>query len=210
MRYEEFRQKVKNIPLITSQFLALLAGADRSFLVQFRRWVKAGKIIKIRKGLYQLNQNDRRINPSRLFIANELYTPSYISLEYALSFYGLIPEKVSDVTCITSKKTASYKNSLGQFIYQHVKERCFTGFKEFQDEAGLIYFMAVPEKAVIDFLYLNQGRFKADYKKQLFGSFRFQNIKQLNRKKLSQYAKLFTSRKLERIVSILSRGYKDE
>jgi hypothetical protein len=210
MRYEEFRQKVKSLPLISSQFLALLAGADRSFLVQFRRWVKSGKIIKLRKGLYLLNQNDRRINPSRLFVANELYSPSYISLEYALSFYGLIPEKVADVTCVTSKKTAFFKNSQGQFIYQHVKEQCFTGFREFKDEVGLVYFMATPEKAAVDFLYLNQDRFKADYNEMLFSSFRFQNKGPLNKKKLMQYAKSFNCRKLERIVDALSRGYKNE
>ncbi|OGB89687.1 hypothetical protein A2625_06120 [candidate division WOR-1 bacterium RIFCSPHIGHO2_01_FULL_53_15] len=210
MRYEEFRQKVKGLPLITSQFMALLAGADRSVLVQFRRWVKAGKIIKLRKGLYLLNQSDRRINPSRLFIANEIYSPSYVSLEYALSFYGLIPEKAVDVTCVTSKKTANYKNSLGQFIYQHIKERCFTGFEEFKDEAGLVYFMATPEKAAVDFLYLNQDRFKSDYDKLLAGSFRFQDKGSLNAKKLMSYAKLFNSRKLERIVKALSRDYKNE
>lgn len=206
MRYQDFKVKVQNVPVITSQFLALLPENNRSFLVQFRRWVKAGRVVKLRKGLYLLNQDDRRVNPSRLFIANELYAPSYVSLEYALSFYGLIPERVADITCVTSKKTARFRNVLGTFIYQHIKEECFTGFRELKDEAGLIYFMAVPEKAVVDFLYLNQNRFKADHDKELFDSFRFQNVERLNKRKMFQYVKLFKNRKLDRLIKTLWRG----
>lgn len=88
-----------------------------------------------------------------MFIAKEIYSPSYVSLEYALSIYGLIPERVVDVTSVTTKKPIEFKNKLGVFIYQHIKENCFTGFIEKEDENGLVYFIATPEKAVADFLY---------------------------------------------------------
>jgi len=210
MRYEEFKAKVIGQPLISRQFLDLVEGVGPGFWVQFRRWVKAGKILKLRKGLYFLDPADRRINPSRLFIAGEIYSPSYVSMEYALSSYSLIPEKTADITCITTKKTAAFKNALGRFTYQHVKEKCFTGFHEVRDEAGLVYFMASPEKAAVDFIYLNRHKFKDNYAKALYDSFRFQNADILKKVKLFEYAKLFNDRKLILIVTALLRGLNNE
>lgn len=200
MRYEQFREKVKDFPLISGQHLKLIAGNSQVFKNQLMRWKKAGKLICLKRNLYILNKNDRKINPSHLFIAYELYKPSYVSMEYALSYYGIIPEKVVDVSCITSKKTAIFENAFGKFIYQHVKLNCFTGYIELKDEAGLPYYMANSEKAVVDFIYLNQHCFKGNFKRTLTESFRFQNVDILNKKKLTNYAKLFASNKLESIV----------
>lgn len=148
MRYVEFRQKVKDLPLLSGPYLKMIANAKKGFASQLLRWQKAGKIIRLKKNLYILNKNDRQIDPSRLFIARELYSPSYVSMEYALAFYGLIPERVSDITSITTKKTVVHYTPLGRFVYQHVKEKCFTGFRELKDEAGLNYYLAYPEKAL--------------------------------------------------------------
>ncbi|MDO8734122.1 MAG: hypothetical protein Q7K21_03070 [Elusimicrobiota bacterium] len=135
-----------------------------------------------------------------MFIAKEIYSPSYISLEYALSIYGLIPERTLDITSVTAKKTAKFENKLGTFVYQHIKENCFTGFIEKKDEADLAYFIATPEKAVADFLYLNKNRFDKNYTDILKESFRFQNTGSLNKRKFKFYVKLFSSRKLSQIA----------
>ncbi|MEK7450026.1 MAG: hypothetical protein AAB019_11165 [Planctomycetota bacterium] len=219
MQYDVFRSSVKALPLISREFLRLITAGQKGFGVQLNRWQDAGKVIKLRKGFYILNENDRKINPSRLFIAKELYSPSYVSMEYALSYYGLIPERVTDITCITSKKTAVFRNALGKFIYQHLDQACFTGFLESEDEAGLKYFIATPEKATVDFLYLNQRLFqtgsersrtirsihgkKDNYQSVLTESLRFQNTGGLNRQMLSKYAGLFHSQKLKRIIDAL-------
>lgn len=205
MDYQSFRVQTKNLPLIRREYLSLAFPHQKGLGVQLKRWQNAGRLIKLRKGLYILNEDDRKINPSRLFIAQELYSPSYVSMEYALAAYGFIPERATDITCITSKKTAVFQNTLGKFIYQHLKPACFTGFVVSEDEAGLKYFMATPEKAVIDFLYLNQSRFKDNYPSVLSESFRFQNTHTLNKQLLTQYAGLFHSPKLRRIVEALSR-----
>ena len=200
MRFEQFRTKVRTLPVISGDFLKLLSDKNQQFKNQITRWQKSGKIIKLRRNLYILNEDERKINPSRLFIACELYSPSYVSMEYALSFYGLIPERVADITSITTKKTAAFENALGRFIYQHIKIKCFAGFTELKDEAGLAYYMATPEKAIVDFIYLNQSRFKEDFRQELFGSFRFQNTKILNAKKMIYYSELFGSKKLKAIL----------
>lgn len=66
--------------------------------MQLSNWEKKGLIIRLKRGLYVLNENNRKIEPSRIFLANSLYSHSYVSTAYALGYYDLIPEKVEDGT----------------------------------------------------------------------------------------------------------------
>lgn len=210
MRYPEFKQKVREYPLITRQYLGLLTTDLHPLQNQLIRWQKQNLIIKLRRGIYLLNEEDRAINPSRLFIANQLYSPSYISCEYALGYYGLIPERVVDVTSVTTRKTASFKNELGTFRYQHIKEDAFAGFREVKDEAGLTCLVAEPEKAVVDFLYLNLSKFKRDDREVLRDSYRFQSISDLRESKIKNHARIFKSRKLLAVAESFCRFIKEE
>ena len=177
------------------------SGAD---LNQFDRWRKQGLLLQLRRGLYILGATERKIEPSRLYLAGQLYQPSYVSLEYALSRYGLIPERVADVTSVTSKKTASFSNDFGTFTYQTVRPGAFRGFTACRDEAGLQYFIADPEKAVADFVYLNLGKITAvAVEKTLVEPFRFQNLGSLKKKKISDYFGLFNSKKMAEIGVVL-------
>jgi len=208
MKYEEFRALVSKHPLIDNNTLRLSGAFSQSNRMQVTRWLKKGYIKKLRKGLYVLREEDRKVNPSRMFIGCELYKPSYISLEYALGYYGLIPERVNDVTCVTAKKTNQFENFFGKFVYQHVKKDCFTGFVENKDESNLPFFIAKPEKAVVDFIYLNLGKLKAEDPVQLIESYRLQNLESLNPKLLSGFAALFTTKKLVGIINNLIRSRK--
>ena len=205
MRYDSFRLMIKNIPIITGAYLKMIGLDDQKFKNQLVRWQKRGKIIKLKRNVYILNENDRYMHPSRHFISYEMYKPSYVSLAYALSYYGIIPEKVADITCITTKKTAYFKNVYGTFVYQHIKENCYTGFIQQTDEAQLPFFMALPEKAVVDFVYLNLHRFTDDYERILRDSFRFQNIHLLKRNKIRFYSALFGNNKLSKILDGLKK-----
>ncbi|MFH1541082.1 MAG: hypothetical protein ABID79_04420 [Elusimicrobiota bacterium] len=200
MKFEEFRKTVKCLPIIKNDYLKQLNRHNLFFNIQLERWVKKGYVISLRKNFYLLNNEDKKDNPSKMFIAKEIYSPSYISLEYALSIYGLIPERTMDITSVSTKKTNKFENKFGTFIYQHIKENCFTGFVEKKDETGLVYFIATPEKAVADFLYLNKNRFDKNYRDILKESFRFQNTDSLNRRKFKFYVKLFSNQKLSQIA----------
>ncbi|MDI6841100.1 MAG: hypothetical protein QMD71_09715 [bacterium] len=141
----------------------------------------------MKRGLYILNESDRKIYPSRVFLANSLYSPSYVSTEYALGFYDLIPEKVEDVTSITTKKTAKFTNAFGTFLYQHVKTDLFFGFTQIEDENGFPVLIAEPEKAMLDFIYLNLQDFK-DKGKDIFSlSYRLQNLDTLKKEKTNEF-----------------------
>ncbi len=198
MTYGELKDKVSGLPLFSWQALKMFAGGGQELKNQISRWKRGGKLLALRKGFYILNAKERKHNPSRLFIASEIYKPSYISLEYALSSYGIIPEKVSTLTCITTKKTQVFANAFGVFSYRHIKPECFTGFIANKDEEGFTCYFAEPEKAVVDFIYLNLNKLKDTG--ALKGSYRFEIPADINRTKLQMFAKLFKNEKLLEII----------
>lgn len=118
------------------------------------RWCKKGLLEKLRNQYYAFPDYHQMPDFAR-YVANRIYSPSYISLHSALSFYGMIPEEVVQLTSVTTLKTAKFNNSFGTFHYQNVKTNLFFGYeiKLMQNGRGL--FFATPEKALIDLLYLN-------------------------------------------------------
>lgn len=211
MNFTQFRETCRDLPYIkTRGMLTPVAGMPQAMRNQLTRWQNKGLLIPLKRGVYILNKNDRKIFPSRFFFANQLMWPSYISLESALSYYGLIPEAVADITSITSKKTNCFKNSLGEFIYQHLKPEVFKGYHSFKDEAGMEVLIAEPEKAVVDFLYLNLNKFKASAKDVFKDSYRFQNTQTLNCRKIVLLARFFRNSRLEAVAREFCAFIKDE
>lgn len=202
MKYLDFKNRFASFPLISSSILAVLEENEQVLRNQLSAWKRRGLVVELKRGLYLLNENDRKINVSRAFLANQLYPPSYISVEYALMFYDLIPERVADLTSITTKKTKSFRNALGTFAYHHLAPKCFTGFIEEKDENGYSFFIAAPEKAIVDFIYLNLNRFDTKKANIFELSYRFQNYDELDSSKLQAFAALFNSKKLIGVVNL--------
>lgn len=200
MKYSDFKRQYQHLPVILSKDIQEIRGNRQIMRNQLSRWQTQGLIVKLKRGMYMLNKNDRRVEPGRPFIANQLHAPSYVSLEYALNFYGLIPERVADVTSVTTQKTMRFSTAEGTFIYQHIKPAAFRGFKTLKDETGLTYFMAFPEKAVVDFIYLNLEKFKSGDRTVFDQSYRFQNLEDLNKEFLMEWTQLYGSPKLIRVL----------
>ena len=114
------------------------------------RDIRDGKLFKIINGLYETNAN----TPGYL-LAGSIYGPSYISFEYALSYYGLIPERVSTVTCATfnKKKKKKYDTSFGIFTYRDIPDLAYPEEIILKTEGDYSYQIATPEKALCDKLY---------------------------------------------------------
>lgn len=201
MKYRDFKNIIKPFPIFFSNHIPVITSSPQVLRNQLVKWEKQGLIISLKKGLYVLNKQDRAVTPSLFFIANQLVFPSYVSNEYALGFYDLIPEKTEDITSVTTKKTNCFRNEFGVFRYQHINDRSYTGYQELKDSAGLSYLIATPEKAVVDFLYLNLSRFKEDDKEIFASSYRFQNVGDLDVENLKKYTLLFGVRKLNKVVS---------
>lgn len=118
------------------------------------RWCRKGLLVKLRNQYYAFSEYRQMPEFSR-YVANRMYAPSYISLHSALSFYGMIPEEVVQLTSVTTLKTAKFENAFGTFHYQNVKTPLFFGYemRTMQNGRGLMF--ATPEKALLDLLYLN-------------------------------------------------------
>lgn len=196
MGYLEFKNRLLNTPVILSRDLIRFRKDAQALRNQLNRWQNRKLLVKLKRGMYLLNESDRKINPGRAFIAAQLYWPSYVSLEYAFGFYDLIPEQVADVTSVTTKKTMSFENEMGKFLYQHIQPDAFRGIQTLKDNAGLTFFIACPEKAVVDWLYLNLNKIPLDSKDIFRESFRFQNVNLLKPRRIIEFAGLFHNNKL--------------
>lgn len=169
--------------------------------LQLSRWAKAGKIIRLKRGLYTLPPARRPLPFSTPWLANTLYSPSYLSLETMLSWYDLIPERVTQTTSITTLKTAQFKNALGIFVYRHIKPQLFAGFEETKDEHGVAVLMATPEKALLDYIYFYpHWRSTPEF---VENNIRLQQLEQLRPKWMLHWSQLFQSKKMEKATQLL-------
>lgn len=211
MKYEEFRKKYQSWPVIPSAVVIREDPAEyQATRNQLSRWAKRGDIVPLRKGMYAFHPAAAVAAPEVLYVANRLCEPSYISMEYALSLYELIPEYVPVVTSVTTRKTQSFKNALGHFTYQRIVPGAFRGFRQEKQALGHPVFVAEPEKAVLDFFYLNMPQFREDLKGVLTGSFRFQNLETLNGTRISELSPCYGNARLSRLADQLTDLIREE
>jgi len=118
------------------------------------RWCKKGLLVKLRNEFYAFPEY-KKVPDFARYVANRIYQPSYISLHSALSFYGIIPEEVVNMTSVTTLKTAKFTNDFGTFFYQHVNTSLFFGYEPKALIDGRALLFAKAEKALLDLLYLN-------------------------------------------------------
>ncbi len=159
-----------------------------------KKEVRAKRLIPLRRGLYETDTN-----ASGKCLAKKIYSPSYISLDYVLSSYSLIPEAVYSITSATSNKTKIYNNAFGCFIYSHIPKSVFSlGLKE-EYEGGCSYLIATPEKALCDKLYsLPVISNLLELTVLLFSDLRIdeEELVKLNKHDLLRFANLYRSKNL--------------
>jgi predicted transcriptional regulator of viral defense system len=179
-------------------------------LVQLTQWRKKGYIKKIIKGKYILSHI--QINEQvKFLIANELLAPSYVSLEMALSWHGLIPEGVYSITSVSTRRSIQYETELGSFGYRKIKEEAFWG--------DIVYDIpnmrrgcriASIEKALIDFLYY---KYSVDTKEDIEGLRLNEEVlgNDVNWGLLVKYAELVDNKALlDRVRCLIKYYHKDD
>jgi len=157
---------------------------QNSLYKKIQRLEKKEIIKKLIKGkyLFVFNKTDD------FKIANYIYQPSYISLESALSFYGIITGFSYKITSITVKKSRSYIIDEKDYLYSHINQDLFWGYEKKED-----FLIAEKEKALVDLIYF--------YSKGLRGFDREDlDISEINKKKLILYAKKFNNKKTLSII----------
>jgi len=197
MKYTQLLENLKN-PIFSLHDLALFG--QKAIPSQISNLAKKGDIIRLKNGLYVIASRKNNVVPE--YIAFRMYDPSYVSLEWALYKHGLMPDIPYNVTSITAKPTREFKTSFGSFIYKSVKPDLFFGYTKREDVAGQPYLLALPEKALLDYLYLNLSRLKnqADIDSLRLNPF---TLKELNTKTLKEYAQVFNNPRLNSLISCL-------
>lgn len=173
--------------------------------------LRKGVIVRVKKGIYIFGENYRRRPFSREVLANLIYGPSYISLDYALHYFGLIPERVEAVTSVTTGRSRKYATPVGLFSYRMIPLAAFRiGMDRVELDDGRSFLIATPEKALADKIrddrgngLQSQGRLM-DY---LENDLRVDPaaLARLDGAQLVEIARRYRSRKLQLLGNLLKR-----
>lgn len=178
-----------DLPLLTQAF----AEKRAALRVQLSRWMKDGKVIGLRRGMYTIPEKYRRAPLSPPALANQLYRPSYLSGPWALAHYDLIPERVVWLTSVTPRVPRRFENPVGVFDYRNIKQDRFFGYATVRRE-GQDVFVAEPEKALLDHWHLAPG----EWTPERLSEMRYQNFDRVSGERLQVYAERFRSPRLRR------------
>ncbi len=204
MQYTPFKKAFKDFVIFTQQDIKIF---DRSFCRQnLHEWQKKGYIKKVVKGYYVFSELE--ITDSILFtIANEIYKPSYISFESALSYYHFIPEIIHGITSVNSKDTYKFKTYLGNFIYKKIKPELMFGYKLVK-YSNHVFKIAEAEKAILDFFYIKPHlKDSEDFEELRIDRESF--FEKVNLKKLKKYTEAFKNKRLAKRMKKLVRYLKN-
>jgi predicted transcriptional regulator of viral defense system len=177
----------------------LLAGSANPGDVrrQLSRWTKTGSLYQLRRGLYALAPPYQKIKPHPFVIANHLVPGSYVSLQSALAHYGLIPEYVPVTTSATARRPGHWDTPLGVYDFRHLKAKRLRGYRLIELGGGQAAFVATPEKALLDLIYLVPMGDSPEYLRGL----RLQNLDRLIPDEIRQQAERSESPKLLRALA---------
>lgn len=137
--------------------------------------LRRGVILRVKKGLYVFGDDYRRRPYSRELLANLIYGPSFVSLDYALAFHGLIPERVEAVTSVTPKRGRGFATPVGTFVYRQVPEAYYPLGMDRVERGDVAFLLATAERALADKVREDRGhplRTSGDAAAYLFGNLR--------------------------------------
>jgi len=201
MKYIDIENSlIKLKPIFSNKDIELAGFKVYPYLLS--QWVERGYLKRLRAGLYLFSKAE----VSAEFIANNLRQPSYISLEYALYYYNLTVDISFHITSVTAKGTKKIIVDDKAFFYQHVKPAVFTGFVMKQiagkENVGQKFYLATPEKALVDLFYLNPNKYKSisDFKEARFHEAEMKN--NLDWRGVFSLALLYKNKALEKRLAV--------
>ena len=197
MDFNHLLELVGDTPVFESALL--LAGDIEPAQVhlQLSRWTTNRRVYQLRRGLYALAPPFQKVKPHPYVIANRMVRASYVSCQSALAHYGMIPEYVPTTVSVTTARSTRWETPLGVYEFHHIKPNLLHGYRLTDLGEGQQAFIATPEKALLDLIYLTPGGDQAAYIDEL----RLQNETALSKQALIDAAKLFGSLKIDRAVA---------
>lgn len=206
MKFEKLLRLLDGEPLFKSSLLLTGDVSINSVRKQLSRWVSKGKIIQLKKGLYAVASPYRVKELHPFMIANMLKKASYISLQSALEYYGMIPEYVPTVTSVTTGRPGVIGSAFGRYQYRHIKKEFFWGYRKTEVIKDTGIFIAEPEKALLDLIYLHPHAEKKEFLKEL----RLQNTEKINIGKITEFVERSGVKKLQKALGFIAKIIKEE
>lgn len=198
MNYKDLLNATSDLSCFSTQYLA--AGQELTKIrLQLNRWVRSGKVLRIAKGLYTLPKPYQKISPHPFPIANQLKTPSYVSLHSALAWHSMIPEYTPMTTSVTTSRPQTIETPLGYFQFRHISKRYFWGYQQILLSSKQTAFVARPEKALLDLLHLTPQGNDLDYLREL----RLQNLDKINLIFLQQVIDKLARPKFRKVTELI-------
>jgi predicted transcriptional regulator of viral defense system len=173
---------------------------------QLSRWQDVGKIYQLRRGLYCLAPPYQKVRPHPFLVANRLQHGSYVSLQSALGYYGMIPESVPTTTSVTTGRPESLGTPLGKFDFRHIQVKWFRGYNQVDLGNDQKAFVARPEKALLDLVYLQPGGDSVNYLREL----RSQALDRLDLDEMQRFASEFNKPRLVRAMEVIQQLVDEE
>ncbi len=206
MNFEQFAAQARPFTIFESQLAWPFYQSPQHAQRQLTDWTRAGRLLQLRRGLYTFPPPYADERPMSYVVANRLVQPSYVSLQAGLSYYGMIPEHVAAVTNVTTRRPQKLGNAFGHFWYRHLKTDFFFGFHYWQVTKTQYAFIATPEKALLDLIYLTPNGDDEAYIREL----RLQNLEVVDVDRLRQFVARANKPKLKRALPHLLAVIREE
>lgn len=208
----ELLQPLDNLPYFTLQSVAqYIPSAPVHLRVLVSRWMKAGRIIQLKRGIYMSEKFftfHRGDNAFSAMVSALLQPISYLSLEYVLQNHQILTEMTYGMSAITTKNTTTNINSAGNFTFRHIKPSLYTGYS-LAEYFGVVYAVASVSKALFDYLYLRPLHYpiaspSLNYAEEL--RLNIDDWSAADREEFASYVEQSNSRKMRHILRNLQRN----
>jgi len=198
-------------PLFTHEMLsAFLEPSISQVNIKIANLVNNGDLIRLKRGIYYLGKKYQSTPIDHISISNMLYTPSYVSFDYALSYYGMIPERVSEMTAATLNHPKLFETPMGRFSYKHIpKEAYALGVDWLFDEINGGKLIATPEKALCDKIRYDRGigsMTQEQMRDYLLYDLRLERLELLDSALILCIAQAYRSKNLRTLSIVLEKG----
>jgi predicted transcriptional regulator of viral defense system len=195
MKYNDLLSLLGSEPVFESSFLLAGDVDPANIRLQLSRWVNKKKIYQLRRRVYAVAPPYQKIRPHPFLIANHLFRASYVSLQTAMAYHGLIPEVVNVTVSVTTGRPERLTTPLGIFESRHIKPALLFGY-QMLDLGGQQALVATPEKALLDLIYLQPGSASTAYLQEL----RLQNLENIDVDVLRKQAEIFDTPAIRKAV----------
>lgn len=201
MKWESLLDLVASEPVFSSSWLMSGEASVTQVRLQMSRWVSAGRLLQLRRGLYALAPTWRKVEPHPFLVANRIRRGSYVSLQSALAWHGVIPEHVPVVTSVGPGRRELVRNPLGAFQFQRLTPAMMFGYARIEITPRQYVFVASVEKALLDLVHLTPGSDSVEYLREL----RLQNPAAIRLSMMDELAQRSGRPKLSRVSRIVGQ-----